>query len=532
MSRQRAKNPTRWGQSWALSAGHSGSGVSGEPPVLGDWQLSSGHYIEAKVAPTLIHPRPDGETSTWERHRMAPSGVEWRIPVVVQGGSWPFQYALTQAPSGMTVGEQYGAPNYGVIAWANPTVGTHTVTVRVRGQEYGRNVSGLSDEQTVTFTLTVSDREDTSKFIWLDSNAAGGGNGSYTTPFNTMTALMSASAAAKQAHIRGGVYDTTRAINGSTDSRVWVGYDGARINRQFGAAPDGHAHSMGDGSFVAGLYLHGGKNYVLRGGANEGRVTVFENTFDGFVYDNAYYSGDTNFGYLSLFAHDNSTPRKYVSVVSNAFGPTTGVTNGGLATCYVTQYAVFEGNTTTTNWSGSAASGFMAKRLAWYFTWRNNRMVTESSKFMFFPFYSVSSTYGLTLPSVFEGDEICWNYGVELTPTGDPDGACVDVGRSLGSVPYDIQVYRNTIISSTFFRGGGTTANKVWLGSNVLLTRAGVVNDQWSSPPTPPPDIANINNIVGDRVNRASFVDSDGLLLESYLNANSIARGTVGHEVV
>lgn len=143
----------------------------------GAWQLAAGHWIPAKMPPVIIHPRPDGERDAFERCGRAPSGIEWRIPIVVQGGAWPFHYEITAAGgSGAVIGADYGDTDYGIIKIVNPAVGAYSLSVRVTDQD-GTIV-------TRDWTLNVIDRENTTYFLFVNAAAGAGGNGSYTTPFN------------------------------------------------------------------------------------------------------------------------------------------------------------------------------------------------------------------------------------------------------------------------------------------------------------------------------------------------------------
>jgi hypothetical protein len=180
--------------------------------VTGDWQLASANYVPAKMPAVIVHPRPDAETQSWERHRLAPEGIAWSIPIAVQGGSWPFKYEVVSGPTGMTIGEQYGQANYGVLSWPSPSIGTHTVTVRVRTQEEGRNTSGFAEPSPVTFTLEVAAQSD-SRFIILNGG--------------TLASALDAASAARQLFLRAGTYTTDSAAQFQLDGTrpsVIVGY--------------------------------------------------------------------------------------------------------------------------------------------------------------------------------------------------------------------------------------------------------------------------------------------------------------------
>src|SRR4051812_34834353 len=163
----------------ACSGGGDDSSSSSAPapspttaPAPADFLLPAGHS-EGYLAPVITYPRPDSETAATARHRINYPGQPYRIPVAVAFGAWPFRYELLTAPTGMTIGSQLqssggelvAGPDYGVITWAQPTAGSHSVSVKVTDQ--------TSVVQTVSFTLSVS----ASGWVFLNPAAATNGSG-------------------------------------------------------------------------------------------------------------------------------------------------------------------------------------------------------------------------------------------------------------------------------------------------------------------------------------------------------------------
>jgi len=153
--------------------------VAGRGEAATSWQLAANQYETAKIPLELAAPRAG--LTTANRYYKAYPGLLYRVPVVVLGGAYPYQYTLTSAPAGMTVGQQYGDTDYGIINWPNPTAGTSSVTVQVTDQ------AGAVAK--VTYSVTVT----TSGFIFVDSakghhSSANGGTGTGTlaNPFLTM----------------------------------------------------------------------------------------------------------------------------------------------------------------------------------------------------------------------------------------------------------------------------------------------------------------------------------------------------------
>lgn len=143
------------------------------------WMLPVGHWVAAVKTLQLIAPRTGiGANSRYSR---AYTGLQWRVPVGVQGGAYPYQYSIS-GPSGMTVGQHYGDTDYGVINWPTPVAGTTSYTVTVTDQQ------GNTDSATVTLVVG------TANFIVIDgtnghhsSNNGGSGTGTLANPFLDMS---------------------------------------------------------------------------------------------------------------------------------------------------------------------------------------------------------------------------------------------------------------------------------------------------------------------------------------------------------
>jgi hypothetical protein len=169
----------------------------------GDWRLPDGHYVSARMPMTLVHPRPDPETNPWARHKHAYPGIEYRIPVAVQGGAYPFFYEVLEGPAGMTVGQQYGLPDYGELTWTPINQnGVHKVRIRVTDQDF--------TQVETQFEITVG----TENFVFVDANAARSGDGTIGSPLKSFRELHGRTGssypvtphAGKVAYLRGGVY--------------------------------------------------------------------------------------------------------------------------------------------------------------------------------------------------------------------------------------------------------------------------------------------------------------------------------------
>lgn len=425
----------------------------------GDWQLAAGHFIPAKMPPNIIHPRPDAETAAWARCRRAPSGIEWSIPVSVQGGAWPFKYELTTAPSGMTIGETLpsdwltnGLGNYGVITWGTPTIGTHTIVVRVIDQD-GTVV-------TRTWTLEVIDRENTNYFIFV--SASGGLNsnsGAYSSPKADITgwygsAYNVSTYPGRQVFYRAGTYTIPSAAvsNYKFDVRasygkpvVFVAYPGESVIIDNGTFPgcmyEMSNHFTGDVCFhgirwvnpqawadIGGGYINYRKCF-LRIATSSSRTLFFRNVFDG--GGNTRSDDSTNSSVIFFTGGAGN----YHAVVHNEFY---NCDNMDTALLYDNQDNLFEGNLISgtyggvSNWNkawgyfikGSTDAGSGVRRI----TARANRH-DGTEKYNQLVFCSEFTGH-------YKGEiEVCWNnyYSTaSFTESGVAGSGCFGLGQGSG----------------------------------------------------------------------------------------------------
>jgi hypothetical protein len=314
------------------------------------WQLAAGHFISAKMTPQVIFPRPDAEMNAWARPARCPSAIAWSIPIVVQGGAWPFHYEVTDGPSGMVIGEDLdwsqwnsadplGGTNatYGVLSWSNPTVGSHTIEVTITDQDETPTV--------VTWTLEVIDRENTTYFCFIDIATGNNSNtGAYSSPKldhvgwygadkNTSTNQT------KQIFYRAGTYhinvipgSVLEDVGGSADSRfpmtslkpqVHVAYPGESVVfdnddlsywQYQGGQDDGYFGGMTWQGCTAQENLGNRKTHVQFGTNSCARTCVFDVHFIG----NDDTSGSGSNPACVMFS-GNPDPGSYFSIIRCTF---------------------------------------------------------------------------------------------------------------------------------------------------------------------------------------------------------------------
>ena len=273
------------------------------------WILPEGHYVRAKMPMRLVHPRPDTETSAWARHRKAYPGIEYRIPIAVQGGAYPFYFDIIEAPEGMSIGQAVWDADYGVLSWtpSDSLKGqAFPVKIRVYGQEHGREVPETVGPSTVEVNFLVRVTDSTDDFIFVDGSAESGGDGSIGAPLKTLIEVLgdgdpnAVTYPGRAVYLRQGIYDTLTDdwhknkgyahANSARTPVVFLGYPGEAATIAF---TNGTIYAVfgGDDLFFGGLTLrdssqrargfHGfsdmtpvGSRMVHYGGH---RTTLFEN---------------------------------------------------------------------------------------------------------------------------------------------------------------------------------------------------------------------------------------------------------------
>jgi hypothetical protein len=197
----------------------------------------AGNWIPAKQAMIQVYPRPDSETSTWARHRWAyydgANPVQYKIPLGVSFGAFPYVYTLQSGPPGMTIGATYwqsgwsfaqaAAAGYGYLLWT-PTASVSGATVQIL----------VTDQQmnTLTITFTVSTSSTTSRFIFLDAVHGNDstGTGSISAPWQTFTKAFGSTYAASAnggaiCYFRQGTYAIPAQSDSGTSTNLnsfWV----------------------------------------------------------------------------------------------------------------------------------------------------------------------------------------------------------------------------------------------------------------------------------------------------------------------
>ena len=513
-----------------------------------NWQLAAGHYVPSQFAPVLIYPRPDSETNSWERHRLCPAGTAWSFPVGLLYGAWPFQYSLSGAPAGMTIGTTFGSPGYGVMSWANPVAGTYTITAIVTTQDFGRT-AGSADptgQYSVTFTLEVAAATD-ARFVWANAATGSDSNGGTSAaPWKTLAGFSSAPTSGKQFWLRAGTYAMTAlssVLDLTSKAKVFVGYPGETVKIDYSQSwSHGNisiqfngGNGTSGGCSASNIYFFGSPSNWAGGSSdmyhilhNGDRGVYYNNIFDSM---NGLGAGDSNFGNwsgIAMFAFAGM--HNYVGCCDSTFKNFTRLNTGGGMVWYSSRYGIMERNTITGFTSpGNVMHGFISKGHCSRTSIRAN-MADTTNNFSSGPYYQPQGSDG------GEGDapnfnETCWNWGFQapLGNNGVSPGAQIYGPSSYAA--WSGAVFRNTIIGPNWM--SASTASTLNCQGNVVCSEHGTLNDADHYSQTGPLTISNSStNVIDIYTNRANVVNTtNGYLLPAYAASKGITIGTVGHQV-
>ena len=487
--------------------------VDDVPVVTGDWKLPPGHFVLAKMPMRQVYPRPDNETASWARHRKAYPGLEYRIPVAIQGGAYPFRFQVISGPEGMTIGSTVWEPDYAIVTWTPAeSGGPYPVKILVTDQEY--------NEVTVEFDV----RATTEGFIFLDPSVASSGTGTIDSPLKTFDDLHLGSRhdrtfSGKILYLRGG----THQLSGTADSNgnfripqdnkplVWLGYPGENPVIDASRAVINMIDSAsGRDAFFSGFALHnsrsdvGNSRFFFFGGGSGHRSTFFELDFKNLVRGTA---GDDNPGAIVKFAGGYAENFVVInSSIEDYQAPLVG-------SMYDTRYAVIEGNRLGSSSIGVSPQGIFPKANSDFWSVRRN-----VSKLQPFREGAVQQFMGGSDP---QRVEIAYNLLVHPSASGRPllyNWSGVKVGYINTT-----WVYRNTVLGD--LAGLDAEYNAVF-ENNVIL------NDSdggflWISM-RPSVNYTLLDNLIGRRADESTILDEHYRLTGSYRDS---FLGRRGHEI-
>lgn len=273
----------------AISLATGGIAHAQQPATKKPGPARSGGLVEpARYPLELVSPREAGTSPSPDDqspaipigHRIfrAYPGLEYNVRAVVLGGSYPFNYALTGAPSGMTIDAATGE-----IRWPKPSGDQAKPTITVTDAE--------GTTRTSAWTIHVA----TDPFRFVDAVRGDDSNaGTLEAPWKSLAKVKAGEAAGKTVYFRTGTYKTTdmQAGGGDTWLRVefngrahpvqWLAYPGEKPIIDNDYTPNGNNGRFIrlTGSSTSPVYLDGieitnSRHLALQYGSGQCDFTVF-----------------------------------------------------------------------------------------------------------------------------------------------------------------------------------------------------------------------------------------------------------------
>jgi hypothetical protein len=294
----------------------------------------------------IMYPRQSGTTpdlATTNRAFFAYTGLTYEVPLVAVGGSYPYTWSLSNAPSGMTV-EEY-TPRAGLhpeykIVWTNPTSNASSIVVNVE--------DAMANTDSQTYSITVG----TSGWTFIDQcNDGSGDTGTIAAPFDNLGQLYTGSGANGRIYFRGTCTYTLGSLDalrqnvdhaqaeervpwrsdafGPGHGLIWLAYPGETPTIDFEYTGSGVPYDSGTAGHSVPYFDTNSANLYVAGfqidnvGGGKGwRLNVRESDYGMMFWDNDFLSmgpgyGGTNAAFL-LWSTDSPGSQGDI-VLDNSF---------------------------------------------------------------------------------------------------------------------------------------------------------------------------------------------------------------------
>jgi hypothetical protein len=484
----------------------------------------------------LVSPRAAGSSpssgqpaiSANNRIFWAYPGVEYNIRATVIGGKYPYRFALSSAPAGMTINARTGE-----IRWPNPTANA-APTITVTDSENTQVQSSWS--------ITV----DAGRFIFIDANngrefdAPTPGTGTISNPFRRMRDLYSGSVyeskrdsrfANRIAYFRNGTYYmdgfVEDANGGDYAGRMpvmdgvkpvaWLAYPGesptidgrcTAMNPQIGSRPCNFGvhiafYDSGNNTYIDGFRVINTARHAFRT-IGSGNYQVFRR--NQFLVNGPAPSG-VNQSFIATAAVEPGG--SYMSIQDNVFDDNE---QGSCVKLYSTNRILIEDNVCR-NVVGSESEGFAIKG-------GEMRRVTVRHNV-------VDNVYqkgiGGNMHTLFSG-EILFN---RVINSGTIAG---DINQD--GVAGEVFIERNTFVGRVMLRNVTSTTGPFHFRNNIIVntdTNQANQNNIYYSNVSDPSRVQITTNLVGTPDD--GIVDEIGVLTGQYLQYRGVHGAEIGDEV-
>lgn len=431
-------------------------------------------------------------------------GITYTVPVGVIGGTFPYTFVLSNAPSGMSINARTG-----VVTWTNPQTSASNITVTV----YDKTNTSTS----ATWSITVG----TSGFIFVDDDASPGGDGTITTPYDTIQDVLDIGSSAVNSivYFRAGAYAVPR-YNGVRSSpglygcnlladggraHIWIGYPGETIVLNMGGVNENYAWWFETSTDVAGRDNVWFENITIQSPREWGfrhhsgsYFTLYNIVMDDLV-------GSSFTGNSGGFYSSRAGNVYYTHIVDCSF--TDFVTAHHVGSLYVLNKTLIERNT----FNGTNGPSIVIKEDVQYTTVRRNQ------------FLNCTSAYGSSTNAVFNYlntgcnyNEFCYNYVDTAIDWFNND-------NNQGETWF----YRNTLVGGTLYMKNldyPSSCEGPWaFENNVFQNSAEGLSYHYTCGNNPASCVSMANNLNGT----TGIVDASGNLQGDYTSY----LGTSGWQV-
>lgn len=467
-----------------------------------------GYGYGNNIALEIISPKEatTGTPAIPATHRIfrAYTGLTYEIRAQVIGGAYPYTFALSNTPAGMTINEHTG-----VITWTDPQASASNIGLRV----YDRD----GDYVDSTWSITVG----TSGFYFIDDSAGTGGTGTAGSPFDAIDDVLALNDETGIVYFRTGTYAVPEyhpsyinaeisavgcnLIYGNTP-RIWLEYPGetatiSMTNRFF------EIGATTTPWWFDNLTFYNSGEWTFRSGSNQNYTTFYEcewNTISSTATGNGNQGG--------YFTYANGTG-KYLVFQDCVFHDYTGT--AGIGSLYQQDKMLIEGCSFFNQYDGSTGicTAIAAKVAISNSTIRGNEAVVSAGSVLGTGVNGMLADAGYG-PSV--NNEVCFNNFRHTS------GSHVHWFNNNGD-QQSMYYYRNTCVGRLLFRSLTGDCGPFVLENNIIVNSA--YGDYEYYGDDPGPDVTAYITDTNNVKSASGIVDASGLLVNrSYV-------GTYGWEI-
>jgi len=443
-------------------------------------------------------------------------GITYRMRTAVVGGDFPYTFALSGQPSGMSIDSE------GVITWINPQSGDPSITLTVT------DASGIQIQS--VWGITV----DANKFRFLDCDVAGPGTGSIGDPWKNINNIpwsqggptvgkilyfRDCSAAGYYNGLAPGFRNETEARQFRSDyaSQQWISYPGERpifnVGYEQGGEPGVFMKFQDSPMALLGFEtINGhGKHFETIPNVHYG---VF---WDNYMHGAAGISGTNPAFIMTSSGGLDGSRSNYLIIQDNEFadwGHRLGGDGGSCIKIYAQYKLLIEDNICrdavgTDEIEGIALKGGQMDRI----TVRDNTIYNV-------PAHPIGGNN-----HILENSEILFNRVYNASENAF-------ILNQDGLITTPIHIYRNTFIGRVMVNNISGTTGPLYFSNNVIVSPdavgACVPNSRifcWPSPTPHPTRIALSNNLEGTA--SQGITDATGNLTVAF----SAYLGTHGYQI-